>query len=524
MWNNRQQTMPFRYRRWLSVLTLCTILGLPLVSGAMALAQERPAAENQDLRRQIEQRYQVLPIRGGIVLTPKSPSRGVRSVEVSGDAIAINGERVNTQIARDWLGQDADLVLPLLNLDPGARRALFGLSAEAVPPAPAETGETPTPTPAEDEGAADEVEVETPEPPEAPEAPEAPEVPGDEPSVHSGSRVKFGGSIVVEKDELAEEAVAIGGSVRVDGEVSRDAVAIGGPARINGHVGGSVVSVGGTVHLGPGAVVDGDVTSVGGTIQRAEGARIHGSTSEISPFGGSPWRNGRDFDPNFGPFSLFGTSLEVFGSVVWMVVLGLLTCLVLLLARRPLERVDQRVATEPWKAALVGLASVFLFFPLLAVVTVLLVITIIGCALLLLYPFLFLAVGLAALLGYAAVAYRVGRWLEGRFGRSFGGPYAVALVGVFVLQIWSVIGQILGLGPGVLDIFAFMFMLAAYVLQVSAWLVGFGAVVLSRFGAPPRPLPPVPIAPVPPPPAVPPATYGGDLPLTERWEEPPPQQ
>ena len=66
------------------------------------------------------------------------------------------------------------------------------------------------------------------------------------------------------KDETADEAVAVGGSVEVEGEVSDGVTAIGGPARIEGRVGGDVVSVGGSVYLGPRAVVNGDVTSVGG--------------------------------------------------------------------------------------------------------------------------------------------------------------------------------------------------------------------------------------------------------------------
>ncbi|HYN22961.1 MAG TPA: hypothetical protein VE078_18520 [Thermoanaerobaculia bacterium] len=519
--NDRQQTAfasPYR-NRWLKASILLLVLGLPLAQGLKSDAQESSAQssatspENQELRRKIERRYEVLPVHGGVVLTPRAARRGVRAIEVSGDTIAVNGERVNARILGDWLGEDSELILSLLNLDPGTRRALFDLSAEALPPAVAE--ETATPAPDLDE------DLEVPEAPEAPEPPEVPEQPerSDEPSIHSGSRVKFGGSIVVDKDELAEEAVAIGGSVRVDGEVSRDAVAIGGPARINGRVGGNVVSVGGSVHLGPGAVIEGDVTSVGGTIKRAEGAQIHGETAEVgmSPWSG-PWRDDWDFDPDFGPFFLFGASMEVFGSMVWMVSLALLTCLVLLLARRSVDRVDRHLMAEPWKCAGVGLAAAFAFFPLLGVITILLVITVIGCALLLLYPFLFLALGLVLLLGYAAVAYRVGRWLERRFGRSFGGPYVAALLGVFMIQIWSVLGQLLALGSGILDLFAFMFILFACVVQAAAWVMGFGGVLLARFGAPP---PPPLAASVPPPPA----PYGGEpgLPLSEQsWEEPPP--
>src|SRR5688572_23911152 len=143
-------SIPFveRYRRRLAAAALLVVaLVLPLASGA--LAQETPAVQGQELRRQIESRYQVLPIRGGVVLTPRESRRGVRAIEVSGDAVAINGERVNTQIARDWLGEDARLILPLLDLNPAARRELFGMTAEAVPPAPS-----------------------TPEPPEVPPTPE----------------------------------------------------------------------------------------------------------------------------------------------------------------------------------------------------------------------------------------------------------------------------------------------------------------------------------------------------------------
>lgn len=550
----RRSAAPLRY------LILLLLALLPLAQGAPALAQDRPAAaasaSGAELRRQIERRYEVLPVSGGILLTPRQSRRGVRTIEVTGDSVAINGEKLPTQTVRDWLGEDADPVLRLLAVAPGERRALFGLQGEtAAPRAPEDAEDTDVAEDAADaaEDAADaaeesadtadtadpadeEIVVDVPDvpAPAVPGVPAPPAIPSDEPSIHSGSRVKFGGSITVEKGELAEEAVAIGGSVRVDGEVSRDTVAIGGPVRINGRVGGNVTSVGSSVHLGPSAVVEGDVSSVGGNIYREEGAQIHGSTSEVgmSPFRrGGPWDG--DFEPGFGPFAIFGASLDVFGSILRMIVLGLLTCLVLLLARVPLERVDRHLVTEPLKAAGVGLAGVFSILPLFVVVTILLAITVVGCALFLLYPFVLFALLLAFLLGYAAVAYRVGRWLEGRFGRNFGGPYLAALMGVLVIQIWSIVGDLLALGPGVIDIFAFMFMLAAAVIEAAAWVVGFGAVLLSRFGAGPRVRPVtagVPGAPgmtPPPPPYVPAAApaQGDVLPLSERtWEEPPPPE
>jgi hypothetical protein len=244
------------------------------------------------------------------------------------------------------------------------------------------------------------------------------------------------------------------------------------------------------------------------------------------PFGrfgrGGGWRHW-DWD-QWGPWPFWGGVSDVLSSLMKLILMGLLTCLVLLVARRPLERVDRQLAAQPWPSAAAGLMGFLFFWPLFIVVTVLLAITIIGCALFLLYPFLFLYLGLLLLLGYAAAAYRLGRWIEIRFDRRFGSPYAVALVGVFLIQIWSVLGALLALVPGPFGFFAFMAGLFGFLVRLSAWIVGFGAVILARFGlepgywprrgapVPPPSYTPPPYAPVPP---------ADQLPLSEpRWEEP----
>ena len=167
------------------------------------------------------------------------------------------------------------------------------------------------------------------------------------------------------------------------------------------------------------------------------------------------------------------------------------------------------------------------------VVTILLAITIVGCALFLLYPFLFLYLILLLILGYATVAYRLGRWVEGRFNRNFGSPNVTALVGVGLIQIWSVLGSLFDIPP-YLGPFAVMFGIVGFLAQAAAWIVGFGAVILARFGTSPgywprqgAPVPP------PPPPYAQPAAPADGLPLTDpmadmgdmaepRWEEPEP--
>ncbi|HKI00586.1 MAG TPA: polymer-forming cytoskeletal protein [Thermoanaerobaculia bacterium] len=487
------------------------------------------AEERTELRRSLESRYEVLPVTGGIALKPRKARAGIRTIEVmTGQDVAVNGERVSARTLRDWLGEDADALLRLRGLSAAEQRQLFGLedgasAAEPSIPEPAAETETSVEEVAATTSDVD-VDVDVAEVPEVPEPPAPPETPERERRHNAGPRVNVGGSVRVDKDEVVEEAVAVGGSATVDGEVTDTVTAIGGAARIQGKVGGDVTSVGSSVFLGPNAVVEGDVTAVGGTIHREPGSQIHGVPTEVGLF---PWRHrGRMFDDRWGrgPWSFWGGFSDVMGSVVGLILIGLLTCLVLLVARRPLERVDRQLAAQPWQSALAGLLGTIFFWPLLLVVTVLLAITVVGCALFLLYPFLFLYLVLLFILGYAAVAYRLGRLIEIRFNRRFGGPYMVALVGVALIQVWSLLGEVFDVIPW-FGFFAFMLGLFGALVQAIAWIVGFGAVILSRFGLEPGYWPQR-GAPVPPPSYTPPppvdfsgdysGDYSGDrLPLSD---------
>jgi hypothetical protein len=480
------------------------------------------AEERTNLRQALDSRYEVLPVQGGIVLKPRQPKAGIRTIEVTGDGVAINGERVTARTLHDWLGGDADLILRLQGLSAAEQRQIFGLEGGSSAPAATPAAAEPDTSTSEGEVAEETATAETPE------AAETPGRHGDRRT--SGSRVVLG-SVSVEKDEEAGEVVAIGGSATVEGEVEDGVTAIGGPARIDGKVGGDVVSVGGGVYLGPNSEVEGDVTSVGGSIHRESGARVHGQINEVGvgPFSGRFGRHVRfgRFGRNWEPWPFWGGVSELMGSILFTVVMGLLVCLVLLIAREPLERVDRQLVARPWPSAAVGLAGFVFFWPLVAAVTILLLITVIGCALFLLYPFFFLFVGLLLLLGYAAVAYRLGRLVEDRFGRNFGSPYVAALMGVLLIQVWSIFGHMLDLLPGPFGFLSVMMGLFGFLMQAVSWIVGFGAVILARFGLEPgywpqQGAPPVPPSPVPPAPYERPAE---PLPLSSEppaeWHEPP---
>jgi hypothetical protein len=340
--------------------------------------------------------------------------------------------------------------------------------------------------------------------------------------------VKIGGGITVDKDEMVEEAVAVLGSVRVDGEVAQDVVAVGGSVVVNGKVNGNVVSVGGSVHLGRNAEVMGDVTSVGGTIDREQGSKVHGSTQDVGVGGSRDWKGDVDFDPGFHPFRRMG----LLWSLISMVMMALLVFLCLMLARPRVERAERYIATEPWKAALVGLLAMFLFLPMLLVVTVLLVINLIGCALILLYPFFAIVLALLLLVGYTASVHRLGILLEERFNRRFGSPYAVALMGLLALEVWILVGRLSGLIPGFPHAIGALLVVFGSAVHLAALVVGLGAVILDRLNGPAgaAAIPPAPLAPMTPPaplgplapinPTAPaPPLQPTTLPLSEQWDE-----
>jgi cytoskeletal protein CcmA (bactofilin family) len=510
-------------------------------------AGARPAlpplpADRQSLRDALAAKYEVLAVHDGVVLKPRTEEAAVQTIEVSGDTIAVNGERVPEGVLRSWLGQRAEPILRLHRLPPAERQALFGLKrAPAAPAGERKIPDTGAATSASSDEAApagtaesadSSVPAETTGDEETPgESPETPEPPPS--SGSSGSQVHILGGTTIAKDEVVEQAVAVLGSVRVEGQVAQDAVAVLGSVVVNGKVGGNVVAVGGSVHIGKHGEVGGDVTSVGGTIDRDEGSKVHGSTQEVSVPGGRHWNRDIDIDTGFWPF--FG-SMDLIWKLISLVVLSMLVFLCLLIGRRPVERAEYHVVHETWKAGVVGFLAQLLFFPLLAVVTILLAITIVGCALFLLYPFLFVGVAIACLVGYTAVAYQLGRFLEERFHRRFGSPYAVALMGVVCIEIWTILGHMVGLGGGFLRLIALVILAFGFATKYAAWTVGIGSVILARLNRTPAgwqgPIPaaqPVPVTP-PPSPSRPDEARSDDarLPLSEReeehrWEEPPPE-
>jgi hypothetical protein len=418
------------------------------VSGAGSLSAQGEARNQIALRNQIERRFDVLPLHDGVLLRPKSRMPGVRSIELTGGTIAVDGTPATGAELRDRLGPDADLVLRLSYLDPDERRAMFG-AATRTPQA--------------------EREITPPPPASAPSPPSPPSGPTPPRRIrHSDERVRFGGSVTVDADETVEDVVVIGGSADIQGQVSRD-----------------VVVIGGVLDMGPQADVGRDVTVVGGTLHRDPHSRIGGRVNEIGASGLNlerwRWRSRLPFAPVFLWGSMWGGLFALVSTITRFAVLSILASIVLLVGGDYVERVSARAAAEPIKSGLVGVLAQLLFVPVLILTIVVLVVTIVGIPLLALIPFALLALALVALVGFTAVARYVGRLVSARLGLSQPNPYLTAIIGIIVVMSPVMIGRIIGLADGLVFPLTAALVALGFMVEYMAWTIGFGAVALSRF-------------------------------------------
>ena len=415
-------------------------------------------AATDTLRQAVERRFEVLPLRDGVALRPRASLDGIRSIEVTDRAIAIDGAAVTGPELRARLGGDADLVLQLSYLTPEVLRTLFGPEAATAPLPPSAPSTPATPGTA------------APPPTLPPDADRPPnQAPrSNRPDWQSGDDiVRFGQSITIDAGEV------------IDGDV----VAIGGAVDVNGRVRGDVVAIGGNLDLGPQAVVEKDVAAIGGSLRRAPGARIGGRVREVG-FGAaaSDW---------FGPRAWFdGWSRRFVSSTVALAstvtrgaVECLLAALVILFAGGYLDPIGRRVSHETLKAGAIGLLAQVLFVPLLIITIVVLVVTLVGIPLLVLVPFAILALAVVGLVGFTAVAREIGQWVGRRFGWASQGTYATTFIGIAVILLPVLLARValLAGGTGVSLLWhgvATVGLLGEYL----AWTVGFGAVTLMRFG------------------------------------------
>jgi hypothetical protein len=427
------------------------LMMLAISAAAAGISAQRPGADDQRaLRQRIEERFDVVQLTGGVGLRPKSRTGDVRLIEIT-DTIAVNGVPVTGVELRQRVGADADAILRLSYLDPAVRRELFAA-------APLEAPDRPEPP--ERPERAEPIEPERSQPIEPERTGTGTERRRDRSS--HGDRVRvFGNVRVDEGEQVGGSAVAVMGSVRIDGEVQ------------------DVVAVMGSVDLGPRAVVRGDVVTVGGRLNRSSTAHVGGAVTEVAL--GGPGTH-VSIAPWFGGFDGFGPITRLMGSAFRFGLLALLACVALVVARRPVEGSAIRVADNPFKAALVGFAAWVLFAPLLLATAIVLAISIVGIPLLLLLPFAVLALLLMALVGFSGTAYAVGQWARRRMGMGTVPPAVDVCLGILVIMLPLLLGRVVALAGWPLSPIVFLLVAIGLALEFVAWSSGLGAVLTNAFG------------------------------------------
>jgi cytoskeletal protein CcmA (bactofilin family) len=250
--------------------------------------------------------------------------------------------------------------------------------------------------------------------------------------------------------------------------VTGDVVTLFGSSDVEGEVTGSVVAVFGSVRLLPGATVDGDVVTVGGGVEQTEGANVGGQVVSVGLF---PFKSGMWGMPG----------LPV---MLGCIVVGWLTSLLVgwiftLLFPQRLVRVAATASRRTAASFFLGLLS----FPGSLLAIVLLVVTVIGVPIALLFPLVF---GIMVYAGQLAATYVLGCKLVRRPLASGSGLLLPMVAGLTFVGAFFAIGAVLGTSVGVVRIASLFFGLLGTLLVFGLSCIGAGAFLISRFGRDPR--------------------------------------
>lgn len=299
------------------------------------------------------------------------------------------------------------------------------------------------------------------------------------------------------------------------GEVEpRNVVVIDGTLRIDGEVRGNVVVVGGALDVRDEGVVRGEARIADSRILRNNGEVRGGLVDvleterdlevelrerlrdEIREEIRSDLRHelrsaARFEDDGFSIMAPFRPVIRGVGGVmeklIMVFVIGLLGAGFFAFAGENVDAIADTARRAPGRAAMVGFAGSFLLIPVWLLGTVALVISIIGIPVAVAWVPLFpIAAGLAALLGYIAVARNAGEWLAesswpwtGWIRKS--NPIFTLFGGLLGLTFAFLAGHVISIVP-FLGVFSTLLFVIGGFLTFFAMQIGFGAVLLTRAG------------------------------------------
>jgi hypothetical protein len=263
-------------------------------------------------------------------------------------------------------------------------------------------------------------------------------------------------------------------------------VVVGGHATLNGTVEDDVLVVGGGVDVGPGAVIRGDLNTVGGQVHIDPAAVVEGDVDEATadwghaPLGASFPSIGRHA---WGWFATWATMLRL----TLVFVAGLL---VVLVAPGTLRQIGDRATAMPGWAFLAGAATELLVTPVVVALCVALVITIIGIPLLATVPLIVGALLVLWLVGFAAIAMRLGQRVRRSDVR--GGSVGDFVLGFVLVGGVTLLARVAGVALGSLGWGSAPLAFVGFAIEYVAWTVGLGAALLVLFNRQRGLVPPLP--------------------------------
>ena len=328
-------------------------------------------------------------------------------------------------------------------------------------------------------------------PPPAVAAPSPPQSPALDPAAAQSSGVVITGDHTVRAGESVDGLVVVGGDLRVEGEVTGDAVVVGGNLLLEpaGMVHGNAVVTDGRI-VENGGRVRGEMRVVSGEL----GASTVPAVAPVPAMGAAEaHREDRAERVRFDrrrDHGWFGSIQRGFAGVLSTLAFGLVLAgagsLLIFYGHRYLDTVSDTIRTSTVRSGGVGIAALFLVVPAFVVLVVALAVSIIGIPLLLvavpLYPLLIAA---AAAFGLLATAHALGeRTAEQRretYDMRYRNSYAYLFTGLGMLLAPLLAADLISM-TGFLG---FLGTLLKVVTSVVIWIattIGFGAVILSRFG------------------------------------------
>jgi len=280
-------------------------------------------------------------------------------------------------------------------------------------------------------------------------------------------RTVLGSSYTLESGRILDGNLnVIGGVVDIeeDASITGNMFVLGGLVNVDGTIKGDLVALGGTITLEENAVIEGDLFSPGSYVSQDEGAVVQGDLIQSWDV---PWT---DFElpminqPNIirttrvRGLSLINTIGQFVATTLVLVALG---ALMLLVMPKPAETMTAALTNKPWH--ILGYGALTAFVMLIGGIMLSITICLIPVVIL-----VGLAFGLAALAGWLALGYELGKRMAESIFKATWHPVLSATLGNLVLYILS---RGLGIIPCL-----------GWFLVFVTMLFGLGMAVVTLFG------------------------------------------